>query len=75
MAKIYGSTTATPIKPDAFAPKVEQELDINSQNAVSGKALTGFYWDFLILQNEVGNIETALDSIIAIQNSLIGGDA
>lgn len=28
-----------------------------------------------ILQNQIGDIETALDNIIEIQNSLIGGDA
>lgn len=29
----------------------------------------------MIAQTEIGDIETALDSIIAIQNSLIGGDS
>lgn len=55
--------------------RIDQNFDINSENAVSGKALMMFYWEFLVLQADVGDIETALDSIIAIQNNLIGGDA
>lgn len=38
--------------------------------SVSGKAA-----DAKAVGNAIGDIETALDSIIAIQNSLIGGDS
>ena len=69
MAEIYGNTTTTPINPDAFADGGSGIIDLTynpqSENAQSGKAVAGV----------LGNIETALDSIIEIQNTLIGGDS
>ena len=43
---------------------VDQTYSPTSENAQSGVAIAGV----------IGDIETALDNIIAIQNSLIGGD-
>ena len=43
---------------------VDQSYNPNSSNAQSGKAVA----------EAIGSIETALDNIITIQNSLIGGD-
>ena len=45
-------------------PSVDQTYTPDSENAQSGVAIAGV----------IGDIETALDNIIAIQNSLIGGD-
>ena len=42
---------------------IDQTYNPESENAQSGKAVA----------EALGNIETALDNIIAIQNSLIGG--
>ena len=42
MAKIYGNTTTTPIKPDLFGGEkitVEQTYNPESENAQSGKAV------------------------------------
>ena len=58
MAKIIGSTTTTPMR-----VVVDAELDINSTNAVQNK----------VVAVAIGDIDTALDSIIAMQESLIGG--
>lgn len=77
MAKIYGNTTTTPIKPDLFGGEkitVDQTFNPESENAQSGKAVgeateqAKSYTD-----KKVGDIETALDTIIEIQESLIGG--
>jgi hypothetical protein len=40
-----------------------------SENPVQNKVVKGY------VDGQIGDIETALDSIIAIQNSLIGGDS
>lgn len=61
MNTIFGGTTATPIP----ISKVDQTYNPESENAQSGKAVA----------QAIGDIESALDSIIAIQNSLIGGGA
>ena len=58
MAKIIGSTTTTPMR-----VVVDSELDINSTNPVQNKAVAV----------AIGDIDTALDSIIAIQENLING--
>lgn len=52
----------------------EENLDIDttmsdtSENPVQNKVIKAY------VDNAIGDIDTALDSIIAIQNSLIGGD-
>lgn len=63
---IYGGTTATPTP----LVLVEQTFNPESKNALSGKAVA----------DVMGDIETALDTliadqeaIIAIQNALMGG--
>ena len=76
MAEIFGNTTATPIKPDLFRNKVDNTFDPTSDNAQSGKAvaeaLTNYYTKEEV-NSLIGDVETALDSIIAIQENLIGG--
>lgn len=67
MTEIFGNTTATPIKPDLFRNKVDNTFDPTSKNPQSGKAVAQ------AINSTVGDIETALDGIIAIQNSFIGG--
>lgn len=79
MAKIIGGVVATPspkpdwkqtdpskggyIKNKPFEA-VDSELDINSTNPVQNKVLAG----------AIGDIDTALDGIIALQQNLIGGE-
>lgn len=64
--KIRGNTVGTPIKPEKAVVKcqnlTEEEKAQARQNIGAASA------------DAVGDIETALDNIIAIQNSLIGGD-
>ena len=48
---------------------IEIDNAINNGDAYAINTAKGY------TDEKVGNIETALDSIIAIQNSLIGGDA
>ena len=57
---IFGGTTVTPVP----LAKVDHTYNPDSENAQSGKAVA----------EAIGNVETALDSIIAIQENLIGGD-
>ena len=80
MAKIVGGTAATPmripdweqtnplkadyIKNKPFE-KVDTALDASSTNPVQNKVVAA----------AVGDIETALDGILAIQAELLGGDA
>lgn len=62
---------------------VDQEFNPESKNAQSGKAVAealktvnvdlSNYYTKDEIDNQIGAIETALDNIIAIQNSLIGG--
>lgn len=65
---------------------VDQDFDETSTNAIANKVVTGLYNDFNYtassfnerineVEQQLGDVETALDSIIAIQNGLIGGDA
>ena len=49
--------------------EMDTELSETSENPVQNKAIT------LALNSRMGDIETALDSIIAMQEGLIGGDA
>ena len=79
MAKIIGGTAATsmlipdwkqtnPGRADYIKNKpfenVDSDLDVNSTNPVQNKVVAA----------AIGDVETALDSIIAMQNALIGGD-
>lgn len=57
--KIIGNPTATPIR-------VDQTYNRESKNAQSGKAVAE------AIQEQLGNIEVALDGIIDIQNQLMG---
>ncbi len=69
MAKIIGGTTSTP-------PKPTDAVDLSSyynKNEVDEKL--GGKADETYIDEQVGDIETALDSIIAIQEELIGGGA
>lgn len=81
MAKIIGNTTTTPML-------VDQEYNPKSKKPQSGKAVAqalkniqppeqdlSDYYTKKETDNKIGNIETALDGIIAIQNTLIGGDS
>lgn len=79
MSKIVGGVVATPppkpdwkennhskggyIKNKPFEG-VDTALDINSTNPVQNKVVAG----------AIGDIDTALDGIIALQQTLIGGD-
>ena len=59
MSEIFGNTTTTPINPDAFSG--------------GGSGDVSDYYTKDEIDNQIGDIETAIDSIIEIQNSLIGG--
>lgn len=61
-------------------PTIDQVPDHTSENAVSNKAMIQYVNDNIsnteqYVDNKVSNIEVALDSIIAMQNNLLGGDA
>lgn len=108
MAKIYGITTTTPIKPDLLGGgnvMVDQTFRPKSENAQSGKAVAEALTEYTnsdsfegkvvdavssngyattsqvenmfntMIEEPFGDIETALDNIIAIQRELIGGDS
>ncbi len=47
---------------------IDTEMSDTSENAVKNKVIKKY------VDGITGDIETALDNIIAIQNSLIGGD-
>lgn len=47
---------------------IDSEMSDTSENAVQNKVIKAY------VDEEIGDIETALDSIIAIQEALIGGD-
>ena len=51
--------------------------DVQQNRSVTGHEMDNAFFSPTVhkLQEDVGNIETALDSILAIQNELIGGDA
>ena len=61
MPEIYGNTTTTPLNPNAF-PGGGGDVDLSN------------YYTKEEINTQIGDIETALDAIIAIQNELIGGD-
>ena len=80
MAKIIGGTTTTPMRisdwnqtdpnrADYIKNKpfdnVDTAMDVTSTNPVQNK----------VVAEAIGDIEAALDNIIAIQAELIGGDA
>lgn len=48
---------------------VDEQMSDTSENPVQNKVIKKY------VDDNVGNIETALNSIIAMQNELIGGDA
>ena len=48
---------------------IDTEMSDTSENPVQNKVVKGY------VDGQIGDIDTALDSIIAIQNSLIGGDS
>ena len=48
---------------------IDQTYNPESENAQSGKAVAE------AINETVGNIETALDNIIALQENLIGGES
>lgn len=50
---------------------VDQNYNPKSENAQSGKALASA---LAPIETDIGDINTALDNIIEIQNLLIGGD-
>lgn len=60
MPEIYGNTTTTPLNPDAFS-------------SGGGSVDLSNYYTKTEIDTQIGDIETALDSIIAIQETLIGG--
>ena len=82
--EIIGGVTGTPIAPGAMRERiVDQTYNPESENAQSGKAVAealktanvdlSNYYTKPEIDSQIGDIETALDNIIAIQNSLIGG--
>lgn len=71
MAKIIGNTTATPNPRPDWNQTDETKADyIKNKPTV----LTEEVYSKKEIDNMMGDIETALDNIIAIQNTLIGGE-
>lgn len=64
--KIRGTTVSTTIKPERVLVKCE---NLTEDEKAQARANIG-----AASEEAIGDIETALDAIIAIQNSLIGGD-
>lgn len=64
--KIRGNTIGTPIKPEK---NILKATDLTAEEQAQARANIG-----AASAEAIGDIETALDEIIAIQNSLIGGD-
>ena len=48
---------------------IDSEMSDTSENAVQNKVAKAY------VDGKIGNIETALDGIISLQNSLIGGES
>ena len=82
---IFGGTTATPVPPEVLEPKQEVLKSGENIKTINGKSILGEgnieidvdlskYYTKAEIDGQIGDIETALDSIIAIQESLIGGD-
>lgn len=79
---VYDGSTWLPLNQGAI--KIDQTYNPESENAQSGKAVAealktvsvdlSDYYTKNEIDNQIGDIETALDSIISIQNSLIGGE-
>lgn len=66
MNKIRGNVIGTPIKPEKNILKATNLTDEQKAQARENIGAVG--------ADAIGDIETALDGIIAIQNELIGGD-
>ena len=71
MAKIYGNTLTTPIKPDLLggggSVTVDQNYNPESENAQSGKAVAQ------AINGAIGDISTAFDELHAYAQALISG--
>ena len=65
--KIRGNVVGTTIKPEKAIVKA---TNLTEEQKAQARENIG-----ALSQEAIGDIETALDSIIAIQNELIGGDA
>lgn len=66
MNKIRGTVIGTPIKPEKSLIKAK---DLTDEQKAQARVNIG-----AADASVIGNIETALDGIIAIQNELMGGD-
>ena len=69
MAKIIGGVTATPTPAPDWDKMINKPFD-DFEEAVRAVG-DGYY----ALASDVGDIDAALDAILAMQESLIGGDA
>ena len=58
-----------------MALKGTWENKVNGVDYVDATDINSIAQAVIAIENNIGNIESALDSIIAIQNSLIGGGA
>lgn len=72
MAKIIGNTTATPMLVPDFAQIDERKADYVKNKKMSYIEDDVGYATETYVSERLGDIETALDSIIAIQNNLMG---
>lgn len=63
----WSLTVDAPIVKSSIVTQIDADSD--DKHYPTAKAVVGF------VDNQIGNIETALDNIIAIQNELMGGDA
>ena len=75
MAKIIGNTTATPMLVPDLSQTNERKADYIKNKKVSYLENDSGYLTEYQVDEKIGNIETALDNIIAIQESMIGGDS
>ncbi len=64
--KIRGNTIGTPIKPEK---NILKATDLTAEEQAQARANIG-----AASAEAIGDIESALDAIIAIQEELIGGD-
>lgn len=72
MAKIIGNTTATPMLVPDFAQTDERKADYVRNKKMSLIVDDVGYATESYVDEKLGDIETALDNIIAIQNNLMG---
>lgn len=79
MAKIIGNTTVTPMTVPDLAQNDKRKADYIKNKKISflendvGYLTEHEAYKKTEIDNQIGDIETALDNIIAIQESLIGG--